>query len=215
MQELEQRSFQKRQVAYKVSISNILNGNFVKDGASSGYIKFGVSSISRVNILGIIVHKSEAMTNYGSVVIDDGTGKIQLKSFEKVDVFSKFDIGDVVLTIGRIREYNNERYIAPEILKKLTDAGWMNVRKFELKKNGQLISGDTILAVQEIEKIDNNLDAYQEIYSLIKAFDNGEGISVEDVIKKFDKVGAEAIINKLLEKGDIFEIRPGKLKVLE
>ena len=41
----------------------------------------------------------------------------------------------------------------------------------------------------------------------------GEGIDVEELIKQFDN--AEKAIKQLLEDGEVFEIRPGKLKVLE
>ena len=50
---------------------------------------------------------------------------------------------------------------------------------------------------------------------MIKKLDEGDGVLIDDVIKS-SKIGdAEEIINRLLENGDIFEIKPGKLKILE
>src|SRR3989344_7402622 len=131
MPDLEQKTFQ-RQVAYKVKISDILNGNFVKEEFSAGYVKLSGKNVSRVNIIATVVYKAE-QSSTASAVIDDSTGKVLLRSFENNDIFSKVDIGDVVLVIGKIREFNNERYVVPEILKKVSNTEWMNVRKLEVK----------------------------------------------------------------------------------
>ena len=213
MPELEQKTFQNRYISYKVFISNILNANFVKDDISAGYIKLNEINVSRVNIIATIVYKYEDLS-YASAVIDDGTGKISLRSFENKNAFSMVDIGDVILAIGKIREFNGEKYILPEILKKINNAEWINVRKLELKNMGILIE-DTIQNKNNDSASDNLAGTSEEIYSLIKKLDCGEGISTDEVIKVSNNAEAESIINKLLEHGDIFEIKPGKLKVLE
>ena len=97
---------------------------------------FGLK-VSRVNIIAAMIYKSEDF-NYSSAVIDDGTGRIQLRSFENNAYFSKIDVGDIVLIIGKIREFNNEKYIVPEILKRINNAKWVDVRRLELK-NSDLI----------------------------------------------------------------------------
>ena len=209
---LEQKSFQKRQVAYKVWISDILNSNFMKDETSAGYIKINEVVVSRVNLIATAVYKADQEQNLSSVMIDDGTGKILLKSFENFTAFSKIDVGDMVLVVGRIREFSSEKYIMPEILKKLNDIGWMAVRKLELK--------DRILAEQKEEKIDGadknlSANASEQIYTLIKKFDTDDGADIDEIIKNSDLNDAESIINRLLENGDIFEIKPGRVKVLE
>ncbi|MBS3114584.1 hypothetical protein J4448_05775 [Candidatus Woesearchaeota archaeon] len=209
MPELEQKTFQKRQVAYKLKISDILNGNLTKEDFS-GSIKLNNINVSRVNIIAAMIYKSEDF-NYSSAVIDDGTGRIQLRSFENNAYFSKIDVGDIVLIIGKIREFNNEKYIVPEILKRINNAKWVDVRRLELKNND--------LIDNSIKNTDKNLienaKINEEIYSLIKKLDNGDGASFDDIIKGSGSVDAEKILNKLLENGDIFEIKPGKLKVLE
>ena len=86
----------------------------------------------------------------------------------------------------------------------------MNVRKLELKD--MHAAGENAKAMaHDVEEVPVN----DEIYSLIKSLDNGDGVSVDDVIKSSKDKSAEFIINKLLESGDIFEIKPGRLKVLE
>jgi len=207
-----ERQFQKRQIAHKVVISDILNCDFIKDDISAGYIKLNNVNISRVNIISTIVDKS-GRTGYSGAVIDDGTGRILLKSFENTDVFSILNIGDVVLIVGRIREFNNERYIVPEILKKLDNTLWMAARKIELKTReygNESQKENTKTADYVGEEAVND-----DVYSLIKKLDIGDGASVEDILSKFNGNEAENIINRLLKNGNIFEVRPGKLKVLE
>ena len=210
----EQKSFQ-RQVAYKVNISDLLNGVITKDDVSAGFVKINGLNVSRANIIATVVYKSDD-SSYASALIDDGTGKISLRSFENNGIFSKIDVGDAVLVIGKIREFNNEKYIIPEILKKINDVEWMNLRKLELKSNKMVGSDLKILkAGNNVLTEENNFGINEEIFSLIRKLDNGDGVSVEDVIKNSKNDKAESIINKLLENGDIFEIKPGKLKVLE
>ncbi len=210
MPSLEQKTFQKRQVAYKVRISDILNENFIKDDISAGYIKLNDVNVSRVNIIATVVYKSEQQS-VSSIAVDDGTGKILLRSFENNNAFSKLDVGDAALVIGKIREFNKERYIVPEVLKKISNINWMNVRKLEVKitKDDKIKNEDNDL----IEGVVTNIN--DGIYLLIKKLDKGDGVSIEDVLKNSDNSVAENIINQLLENGDIFEIKPGKLKVLE
>ena len=210
MPELE-KTFQKRQIAYKARVSDILNCSFSKDELSAGYIKLNGLNVSRVNVIANIVYKSGDDQNYNSALIDDGTGKILLRTFENTNLFAKADVGDVVLVIGKIREYNNERYILPEIVRKLEKFEWMNLRKIELKDN--VIEQAKEPVNEAVEESAKNIG--EEIYLLIKKLDDGDGAAIEDVIKESNNPDAEKIISRLLENGDVFEIKPGKLKVLE
>lgn len=177
-----EKIFQKRLIAYKLDISSILSLD---------------SNFSRINLIATIVQKNESQ-NFASAIVDDGTGKILLRSFDNSRIFSKADIGDSVLIIGKVREFNNEKYVIPEIIKNLDNFGWMNVRKLELKN-----------------RVEENLGLHEDIYTLIRKFDLGEGADIDEVIKNSGNKDTETSINKLLENGNIFEIKPGRLKVLE
>ncbi|MBI2647462.1 hypothetical protein HYW99_03210 [Candidatus Woesearchaeota archaeon] len=212
MQEQIQKSFQRRQVAYKISIVDILNGDFIKDEVSAGYTYVKNLNISRVNIIATVVNKTEVIYSYNSMIVDDGTGRIELRSFDSNAIFTKADIGDVVLVIGRIREFNRDRYILPEIIKRLDNINWLNLRKLELKNN-DFRSGFT--NKKDLDAQNNSISNSEEICLLIKKLDRGEGALIDEVIKNSSDSKTEDIINKLLESGNIFEIIPGKLKVLE
>lgn len=211
MPELQQESFQKRQIAHKLRISDILCGVFAKDELSAGYIRLDNCNVSRANVIATVVYKSES-PNYSSAIIDDGTGKIMVRSFENSDKFAKADVGDSVLVIGKIREFNNERYLMPEIFKKIGSAGWADVRKRELEKVGFSKRPKNADNAQTAEV---PADANEEVYLLIKGLDKGDGAPIDDVVNSSNNAEAEAVINKLLEKGDVFEVKPGRLKILE
>ena len=98
---MPEQIFQKRNVACKARISDILNSRFVKDDVSAGFIIIGGINVYRVNVIANFVYKSE-QANSSTAVIDDGTGRISLRAFESKDIFSKADIGDFVLVIGRV-----------------------------------------------------------------------------------------------------------------
>ncbi|MEK6943175.1 MAG: OB-fold nucleic acid binding domain-containing protein [Nanoarchaeota archaeon] len=192
-----------RQVAYKVLISDIVNSSI-----SDGQISLNGNNVARVNVIAYSVYKPEGDSM--SMVIDDGTGKINLRAFESTVMFSSIDIGDIVLVVGRIREFNNERYIMPEIVKKISNPEWINLRKIELGKN-------KIISVEDVPEaeVKAELNPKEDVYTIIRNLDTGDGVSFEDVISKSKNPDAEKMINSLLQNGDVFEIRPGRLKVLE
>ena len=74
-----------------------------------------------------------------SILIDDGTGKIVLRIFEENKAAFELEIGDVVQVIGKVRIFNQEKYIFPEVIKK-TNSLWLKVRFSELQKNKQISS---------------------------------------------------------------------------
>ena len=201
MAELLQKEPQKRNIAYKIKISDILN------------VDLNGLNIFRANVIATLVDKVEK-PNYTSSIIDDGTGRISLRSFENKNIFSKVDVGDIVLAIGKIREFNNEKYLIPEIIRKINNVQWVDVRKLELAKINS-IPNEAIRIKEGHQSEESIAHINEEIYSLIKRLDNGDGVSIDDVIKSLNNSEAENMIKKMLESGDIFEIKSGKVKVLE
>jgi RPA family protein len=207
-----QGQFQKRQVAHKIQIEDIYAGGFIKDESSAGYLRFKEMVVPRVNVIATIVDRPES--GFASAVIDDGTGKIMLRSFDNKNIFSGLDIGEQVQVIGRVREFNNERYIMPETVKKLPSIDWISVRKIELAK-ANFPSPREEPAQKEEAIVEEIISPAEDVFSIIRRLDSGSGALIYDVIKESKKNDVEEIINNLLERGDIFEISPGKVKILE
>ena len=225
----QERQFQKRNVAIKVSINEIIGGKFVKEeGLNLSYILSEKGEkLSRVNIICSVVSK-ENVGGGQNLVIDDGTGSILVRSFEDPDIFNNVEIGDISLVIGKPREFSGECYIAVEILKKMETLGWVEVRKLELEKKTVVVEEKEASGLEE-EKVDaqttskevgdqkEEADLDDTIVGLIRKLDSGQGVELLEIVKN-GKGTENEIKNKVdqfLKKGDIFELKPGVFKVLE
>ncbi len=204
---------QKRQVARKLWIKDILAGRYVKeDGFKPNHIVLRDNSVAaRVNVIGVVVFSSEE--GLPIISIDDGSGRISVRAFEPNERMSSVKVGDVVVVIGRPRQFAAEMYILPEIVRKLSDLGWIEVRKAELAP---------IQSVPAPEAREENFteEAVEEsvgevVINAIRSLDEGNGAEIDAVIAKVGSADAEKVIRLLLQNGDIFEISPGRLKVLE
>jgi len=185
---------QKRQTAMKLSVCELLDGMYIKEeGLRPNYVllKDG-TKVSRVNILGVIISVSTENA-FQEIVIDDGSGQLSVRSFEKSPQFSGMNLGDTAIIIGRPRNFNNSLYLLPEIIRPLQNKMWLEVRKLEL---GRVGSGSV-----------------EGIIGIVKTLDKGDGAPYELICAEASN--ADKILSKLLETGTIFEVSPGKLKVLD
>jgi len=209
---------QKRQIAYKVRIKDILNGKYIKEeGWKPNYVAAEDGrNISRINLIGVIVDKQFEFEK-GVLVIDDGSGKIMIRSFDDNNKLNDLNIGEAVLIIGRPREYNNEMFIMPEIIKKIKNDKWIDFRRLELEKNDgnhkiEKIPGNYLM--EEIKE-EREKSPSEKIFDLIRKLDLGNGAEFDEVVNMSNIKEAEKIINNLLIEGEIFQNKPGRLKVLE
>ena len=93
---------------YKIRISDILDSKYKKtEGFNPNYLEVNGKKVSRINIMGVVVQKSET-NNYKTLTIDDGTGKISARNFENNLVLDNVGVGKVVIIIGRPREFSSE-----------------------------------------------------------------------------------------------------------
>ncbi len=213
-----------RQTAVKVWISNLVNGTFVTNTTDDpNHVLSGNSRISRANLMGVIVQKSAAkVLNYDYVTIDDGSGRITARAFENRQLLADFQIGDMVNILGKPREYGTEIYLVPEIARKIDNPLWLEVRKQELAGLPQLTDTTPTPPKKQAEKTeettaeeDTILTPHDTLLQLIRTLDEGSGVDVNEILSQTRIDQAEKILQTLLMRGDVFEIRPGKVKVLE
>jgi len=204
---MELKSEFKRNTAYKLKIGDIAAGKPIVDADKLKFLELGDKQVVRVNIIANIIDKyiQEGEKKFGSLTIDDASGQIKIKSFgEDVDKFNQFTQGDTILTIGLLRQWNNEVYITPEIMKK-KDPEFLMVRKLEIESE--------MPKTQDKGKL---LALKDKILEMTKAEDSTGGVDVEKIILTLKE--APALINseikKLLEDGMVYEPRPGKLRYL-
>lgn len=235
----------KRQVAYKVRISDIINSSYVVlEGWDPNYIIVDGKKISRVNVIGTVIEKDE-----NSLMIDDGSGQISLRNFDDNRNYDKYSQGDIINVVGKIREYNSDKYIIDEFVKK-TDSRWLVLRKKELdilkkmnlgedatnkplaKRKETKSNSESDEAEEELvedtrfkndaidddiieieERIDNTPKTMtQKVIEVIKKIDAGDGADIEEIIRQLGD--CESTIALMIKKGDIFENRAGKVKIL-
>jgi len=209
---------QKRQIAYKLKISDINNAPYIKEeGWTPNYILVDNKKVSRINLIAIIISKIDEGP-YSGLVVEDFSGKISVREFGEAKVIAKVNVGDAVLIIGKIREFNNSKYIVPEIIRKISDLKWIELRKKELdfhKKTEELLeevlddSAEELIEMKEVE------EEGKDLIKLIKKLDGGEGADISEIIKFSNFDDTEKKILNLIKNGYIFEVKTGRVKVLD
>lgn len=209
----EKKTEIKRQTAYKTDIASLLKGIFVKKtGWESSYVMTDFGDFSRVNIIAVVVGKDD---NY--ITLDDGTGNIQARFFDNTERLNNISIGDLILIIARPREFSNNIYLTIELIKK-TDRAWINYRKKELMliKKIRNVSELNVSEHREAQIVESSSTASskEKIINIISQLDNGSGAAVDDIMRISKVSNAETVIQDMLLKGEIFEVKAGRLKLM-
>jgi len=201
----------KRNVAYKLRIGDILSGTPVIEGERFSFLELNGKKIIRINVIGNITDKyeSEGERRYVFFTLDDGSGQIKLKCFgDDADRFRNAVQGQTVLVVGVLRNFNNETYISPEIIKE-QDSKYLLIRKLELEKEKSKtvkpLGKEQIVAVKD------------KILEIIKGAEKDGGIEMDKIIMDLRDISPDVInseVKRLLEDGIVFEPRPGKIRWL-
>jgi len=220
----------KRQTAYSVWISNLMNASVVKrEGAfEPTFLQWNNLEISRINLIATITNKYESEDKtFVSVTLDDGSSTVRAKTWrEDTSLLSSFNKGDIVRIIGKIRYYNDEIYITPEVVK-IVEPNWELVHKLQLLKiRGKPeinvfkpeVKIEVMQQTQQIveEEVVVSESNRQKILALIEKLDKEEGGADRGKIKEQSQLQQEtinAILEELLKEGEIFEMK-GQLKTI-
>ena len=215
---LQEKQF-KREAAKKFSAGEILKGEFIETREGAIAMSIAGMPVRRVNMLAVVVDKDSSQS-YKSLVVDDGTAQIRLRLFDTdAPLFEKLEVGDFAIIIGKPRLYGSEVYITPEILKPLNNMKWAEARKLELVlQRGRTVAskannGEAAAAEEELTDAVGK-DKLQ-VYKIVKELDTGRGADLSEVAIKSGLGNAELVIRDMLKNGDLFEVLPGRLKVLE
>jgi len=225
-----------RQTAYKVWITDLINGEYINPSGEwvPSYVVIKEKKVSRVNIIANVISKyNNEDSTYISLTLDDGSDNIQTKAWnEDTKILEKINIGDTILTIARVKEYGGKIYLVPEIVRKLDKKEWITLRKKELileygeRKQG-ILPTVHFNEDQRFEQIqpkvveesisDSPYNERQNLLNAIEKHDNGYGVEITKIV---DDLGLKEemtvnLIQDLLKEGEIFEIKPGKIKLIE
>jgi RPA family protein len=193
--------------AVRASISDIINGNFGDDTGPHVISPFGVE-LRRVVVVGFVVSKfyregdDSGKKRFESITLDDGTDTIRVKVWgdEDAAVLEGVKENILALVIGKIRKYEDEAYIIPEIVRELTDPNYMSLHLMERYKTILTRSGVTSTSTDEPTQelltstptspaapVKGKLA--KDIVSYIKLEVKDEGIPLKDIVVYFEKKG--------------------------
>ena len=211
----------RRLPAKKVRIIDLINGKYFpgdRGKMSPSYLvtPFG-QVISRVNLIGSVIDKFvNEDESYSSLTLDDGTEAIRIKVFgDRVKTFEGIEPGDLVLVIGKLKEYNGEIYVNGEIVRKIRDPNLQLLRRLEILneliewkrivkeikeikdkipreeleeyvKNRYGMSKEALDFVLENLKVVREIDYKPKILELIDSLDEGDGVEISKILELSD-----------------------------
>ena len=156
----ETRDARERLTAYKVWLSDLLKANAnqqptQQQNQQQGTLAVSIHSkkVARINLIASVIDKFVSDT-YSFLTLDDGSTQIRLKTFgDDVAKLNNIETGDIILTIARLRTFNNELYLTPEIIKKVDGKNAL-LRRLELtleygKREAAISPAKTMREVQK------------------------------------------------------------------
>lgn len=194
-----------RYPAKKMRIKDILNSDISSEDNQTILI-FNGEKIFRVNLIGTLIHKDETQNSEYSI-IDDTTGKIEVRNFGDKKFFNNIIVGDIINVIGRINYFRENIFINPEIISR-TESLWLKHRLLELSEN------DKEQNIKKDSGVDRKKSEIEDMIDFIRKKDSGDGVDIYEILNS-NISNAENILEDIKSKGYIFEISPGKYKVLE
>lgn len=211
-----------RQTARKVRIYDLMGGAWVKkEGMEPSFVTtpYG-EDVARARVLATVVGKFLSEDgNFGSLTLDDGTDTIRAKCFKELKPLEKAEVGDLVDLIGKVREYNGEVYLVPEIILKVMDPNWELLRRLEIIKKLKVFrkggAGAKKIEAEESRKISKPEDNGELRKRILKIIESGpEGMEFSEIIKKAGapEPQVESVLNDLLSEGICYEPTPGRIR---
>jgi RPA family protein len=205
----------KRLTAVKTSIDAIGKGRFfVQEGFNPSYILSPSGQrLSRVRVLATVVDKFVSENGkFASVTLDDGTDTIRAKVFNALSMLENVEAGNIVDVIARIKEYQGEIYILPEVITKIEDTNTELLRMLEtqeqekeaarkkelvLEYQKQAADASELIRImkerfgieqEEVEafiqpEVPTQKESKSEIMKLIETLDSGEGCDYQELMQ--------------------------------
>ncbi|MFQ5887211.1 MAG: OB-fold nucleic acid binding domain-containing protein [Candidatus Hydrothermarchaeales archaeon] len=216
-----------RGVAYKVPIMDITKGTY-KPADSEEEINYLLTplneKISRCRTMATVVsrHVGEDQ-RFAFLTIDDATDTISARVFrEDVELVKDIKPGDIVDIIGKIREYQGEKYINIESITRMDDPNWELVRKLEILRHEEESGikrgkGETITEKEFEAAVEEDVvseDSKALILGLIDKLDEDEGVRYLILADEsgLDDEKLEETLNELLGEGEIYEPKIGRFR---
>lgn len=204
-----------RQTARKVRISDLTGGQWVKnEGMVPSYVvTAGGQKVGRARLMGTIVSRFLAEDgNFASITLDDGTDTLRAKTFKTTKPLDSLEVGQLVDLVGKVREWNDEIYIIPEIVKKVDNPNMELLRRLEIMKLAKSAPKEAKSESPGAQESDDRERLRQDILKVMEGA--ADGITFAGIMEKLkqpeDKL--EPVVSELLSEGICYEPSPGRIK---
>ena len=201
--------------AVKLRIKDLVEGTY--DGKSVSTL-FGEVSEARIlgTLIDIYVTDDE---NYMALTLDDGTETVRIKAWRQdVEKLKEFSKGDFIDAVGKVREYNEEIYLTPEVVSRVSPNKWV-LRELELMRvylqSGGPVRKDAEKGKPEREEYEGEIEEKPEVYEIEETEPGkgeGEGeregekkeeefeeeLDLED-IEEFEVLGEDEVVETVLD----------------
>jgi len=217
---------QARQVAFRVWLQQVVSGSFVEQSGEwdPNYVLVGDKFVARVNVVATVVDTFIAADkSYATITLDDGSAVMRAKSFkDDVYLIENLNLGDSVLVVARVRKYQDEVYLAPEIVVKQDSFDWELLRKAELLRDvgkfSVVPSRDLFAEVQgppKVEEVfvDPSVAVRQKIVRYVERMDEA---SMQGIVEAsgLPEADAQAVVKELLKEGEFYQSKPGYVRLV-
>lgn len=202
--------------ARKVRLKDLMGGKWVKkEGMEPSFvITESGEKLSRVRVLGTVVGRFVAEDgNFASITLDDGTDTVRVKTFKTVKPLDTVNPGTLVEAIGKVREYNEEIYMMPEVITHVKDPNLLLLREAELALRAKNRKENPVSAEEEEsqDSVDDGALRKQILEVISGSPDGVEYSSIPESVQA-PEARIESVVNELLAEGICYEPTPGKIK---
>lgn len=134
-----------RSTAFKLKIEDLVKGQYIRsvDGTEPSHLLTPWDQhVFRARVLGTVVEKFvREDQGYATLRLDDGSETISIRAWQDgVKELMEFNVGDLIDVIGRVREFEGEVYLVPELIMRVEDPNWELVRELEILRARKLAS---------------------------------------------------------------------------
>lgn len=193
--------------ARKIRIDEIVNGDVTEtEGYETNILRTKDGQETKMlRVLGTVVDKFVSDDgNYAIITLDDATETIRAKLFKNdVRKIEKINVGDIVDVFGSLRKYEEEVYIAPDIVRKLDDPNLEVLRNLEIE--------------QERGGEKQEVDIEPLVMEKVKELDTGKGAEIKALINDLKEQGEDNVLEtlrNLMMRGDMYEPKTGFVKIV-
>ena len=213
----------RRITAIRAIISDVENGTYGKTNGPHVVTNDGVE-LRRVVLVGTVSKDPFHKEGFSSITISDGTGTIRIKAWKSDTIILKdVTLGSMIMIIGKIRKYQDELYIIPEIVQEVNDSHYMELHLLHryhimTKLSGKAPEIPHRLAENQYTVIQTSIDEsknlHEQILDYIRRDSQDEGVPIRNIAEFFKARGHSTAeihleVIKLQEMEKIMEVQIG------